>query len=173
MRQPLAPLTWRVPPTWTWRSPGCSSRRARGACGPAAHAGSGCTWGSGGDTREKRTRDQVGALACPGKAPQASEDCAPVRVRHLCPAFSLAFPGHDDPKWGFLQVRIVLVPKLTLCPTASPETWGRSGKSPAFAPHSQAWPRSASRAYRNPGSACNGPGSAGCTGGFEQTPGRC
>lgn len=41
-----AGLTWTAPPAWTWRSPGCDAPRARGECGPAARAASGCTWGS-------------------------------------------------------------------------------------------------------------------------------
>lgn len=91
-RQPSAPLTWRVPPTWTWRSPGCSSQRARGACGPAARAGSGCTWGSGGDTRETRNQGLSWCFGLPRQDhPHRLQRTV---LRHLCPAFSVAFPGH-------------------------------------------------------------------------------
>lgn len=56
--------TWKVPPVWTWRSPSCSSPRARGGCAPVTRAASGCNEGSEAASEERASASQRALSNC-------------------------------------------------------------------------------------------------------------
>lgn len=92
----------------------------------------------------------------------------------MIPAWILLFTCRQTTLRSFRSVLQQSQDNIWNCiPEILLETWDKWGRSPASSPHSRAWPHTASAACQSLCSACSGPGSAGCTGGSSQTPGRC